>query len=107
MLLTILIFCLFIQFTMAYFFALGQVRLDSQYMWMERSVILSFTSNILIVYALIQSGVAPYLDHSAFTLLWGIGAIIPIALMYLTYKFWINYKLLVRNGYIKIYFFIK
>lgn len=62
MLLNALIICISIQFVMAYHFGLAQVQRDSAYKWIERSVILSFTSNILIVTALIQSGMQYYLN---------------------------------------------
>lgn len=90
---------------MSYYFAMAQVRLDSQYMWNERSAILWGTANILSAHIIGTLGIAPFLDQTAFIIFWGVGGIIPISVMYAVYKYWINYKLQVRNGYIKIYFF--
>lgn len=106
MLLNALIICISIQFVMAYHFGLAQVQRDSAYKWIERSVILSFTSNILIVTALIQSGMQYYLNTGERLYLWAVGAIAPIYFMHITYRYWIKHKLLVRNGYIKTNFYL-
>lgn len=102
MLTTVFFICLSIQLVMAYYFALFQVRLDSHFMWIERSAILYGMSNLLIVYTIVKGNIASNLVGADLLFLGGTGSAFPIFVMLLIYEYWIKHKLLVRNGYIKI-----
>lgn len=103
MLTTVFFICIAIQLLMTYYFALLQVRLDSHFLWIERGAILSAMSNLLIVYTLAKGNIASDLVGVDLIFLWGAGSAFPIFVMYLIYSYWINHKLLVRNGYIRIF----